>query len=69
MIFKLQRPLYPDTKDQPLLAYTEGRQNRMEISPTPQLVRMFGRKMKIYVEANIVAGKLDVSAVVPDQSW
>jgi hypothetical protein len=69
MIYKLQLALFSMEKNPPILAYSEGRMNQMQISMTPELKKMFGPKLKIYVEAGVVGKQLHVSEVVADRRW
>lgn len=70
MIYKLQLPIVSSGPNQPLLAYTEGRRNMKEIRLTPDLKKLFGARLKIYVEANVTAdGGLDVVKPVSDRRW
>lgn len=70
MIYKLQLPVASSGPNPPLLAYTEGRRNMKEITLTSDLQKLFGAKLKIYVEANVTAdGGLDVIKPVSDRSW
>jgi hypothetical protein len=69
MIFKLQKPLASHQANPPVLAYSEGRQNIMDIPLTPHIERLFGPHLKIYVEATIVGRNLRIDSLVPDRRW
>lgn len=69
MIYKLQRPLASSNGGQTVLAYTEGRKHLTELAMTPELRKLFGSSYKIYVDADVVKGKLVIKERVKDFKW
>ena len=68
MIVKLQFPLSDPRA--PLLAYDQRRNYQAQIPQTPELCKLFGNKLKIYVDATEEEnGRLNIKRVVSDRSW
>jgi hypothetical protein len=67
MIVKLQWPL---DGDGPVFVYDQHRMHKMFLPQTPELDRLFGKKLKIYAEAELSpAGELVIGKRVRQQEW
>lgn len=69
MIVKLQWPLMTNEDTPKVLAYNKIRSFNAQIPITPELKQLFGVKLKIYVEANLINGELQIVERVKDQDW
>lgn len=69
-IWKLQRPLVTNELPPLVMAYTEGKK-QMAMIPIPEefMDELFNGKPKIYVEAKIKNGVLNVKHVIEEQAW
>lgn len=67
MIVKLQRPLSPP--DAPALAYSERHAWRKFLPMTPELRKLFGEKLKIFAEVEIVGTDMIIEKIIPDRAW
>lgn len=68
VILKLQWPIAGE-RDAPILAYDQTRRHQTLLPATPDLAALFDGRVKIYVEANIQAGKVSVQRVITDRPW
>jgi hypothetical protein len=71
VIVKAQLPVASSMEEAPMLVYTEDRSLVHHfIAVTPEWRRLFGRKMKIYLHAELDAnGGIRPIAVIEDQPW
>jgi hypothetical protein len=67
MIVKLQRALAPSTA--PVLAYNERRAWQKFLPLTPELAALFGNKVKIFADIEIVGEDMIIEKIVPDRAW
>lgn len=71
MILKLQWPLASShpLPEADVLAYTEGRKLQWFLPQSDELKALFAGRPKVYVEADLVAGKLEIRRRVAQQPW
>lgn len=67
MMFKLQLPLAGGNE---IYAYNESRRVSVFLKKSPELMRLFGHNLKIYVEATQKGKGLEIHSVVSKaQGW
>lgn len=66
-IFKLQWPLSRSTD--PILAYNKDRSETYHIPVTPEMAKLFGDDLKIYVKAEVVNGQFEIHRVTHARNW
>jgi hypothetical protein len=67
MIVKVQRAIAPS--DGPVLVYDQYRRFEATVPMNDQLLQMFGKKLKIYCEAQRQGPNLVFGKIVVDRDW
>jgi hypothetical protein len=69
-IYKLQRPLSSNQPNPQILGYDRGRTREFFIDCEEAMMRLFGERLKIYVEGSFdEKGFLYITRIVRDQDW
>lgn len=69
MILKIQRPIVTTEPAPLMLIYNQDRSIDETLPMTEELFSLFGDEYKLYIEAEIVEGVMQIQRVVEEQSW
>jgi hypothetical protein len=67
MIVKIQRALSPP--DAAALAYSQDRKWQKFLPLTPALLQLFGDRVTIYADVEIVGQDMVIEKIVADRAW
>lgn len=69
MICKLQISQFSTEEDKQMLIYNEDRSIFYEDKATEEVLKLAGDKPKLYVYAQVVGTKVQITGIAPKQNW